>query len=67
LRDLPYATEQALQMIFSTKNQLPLLRQIVEELAQLQREFGRIECNLKQRTVSVFTDPMNLTGLRPGL
>ena len=62
LRDLPYATEQALQTIVNVRNQLPSLRQVVEELAPLQAEFGRTEYNLQERTVSVFTDPIELDG-----
>ena len=62
LRDLPYAVEQALHMISNVRNQAPSLRNIFEELAQLQSEFGRIDCNLQEKTVSVFTDPIELDG-----
>ena len=62
LRDLPYSVVQAMHMISNVRNQLPSLRQIFEELEQVQSEFGRIECNLQERTVSVFTDPIELEG-----
>ena len=62
LRDLPYSVEQTLHMISNVRNQLPSLRHIFEELSQLENEFGRIECNLQERTVSVFTDPIELDG-----
>jgi len=62
LRDLPYSIEQALQMMNHAKTQLPSPRQAVEDLRQLQDEFGRVECNLQERTVSVFTDPIELEG-----
>ena len=63
LRDLPYTVEQALHMISNVRTQPPLLRHIFEELTQLQNEFGRIECNLQERTVSVFTDAIELDGI----
>ena len=66
LHDLPYAVEQALHMIGNIRNQLPSLRQIAEELMQLQDEFGRVEFNLPEQTVSVFTDPIELDGLYLG-
>ena len=50
-------------MIFNVGSELPLLRQVVEELAQLQREFCRIEYDLQEQTVSVFTDPIELEGI----
>ena len=62
LRDIPHAAKQAFQMIFNSRNQLASLRQVFEEMTQLQREFGRIECNLQKRTVSVFSDPIELEG-----
>ena len=66
LRDLPYSVEQALQMIFNIKRQQPSLRHLFEEMAQLQDEFGRIGCNLQERTVSVFTDSIELEGIYLG-
>ena len=62
LRDLPYAAEQALRVISNVRNGLPSLRYVFEELAQLQSEFGRVECNLQERTLSVYTDPIELEG-----
>ena len=63
LHDLPYSIEQALQMMINAKTHLPSPRQVIEDLRQLQDEFGRVECNLQERTVSVFTDPIELGGI----
>ena len=60
LRDLPYSVEQAMRMITSAKTPMPSVRQLVEELTQLQDEFGRAECNLQELTVSVFTEAIEL-------
>ena len=60
LHDIPYAAEQTLRMMNNFKIEPASLRHIFEELVQLQNEFGRIECNLQERTVSVFTDPIEL-------
>jgi len=66
LRDLPYAAEQATRMITDTKVSMPPLRQITEELIQLQNEFGSFEFDLKEQTISVFTDPIELEGVYLG-
>jgi hypothetical protein len=63
LHDLPYAVEQALHMIGNARNQTPALRPIWDELEQLQQEFGRIECDLAEKSLSVFTDPIELEGM----
>jgi len=47
-------------MMSNVRNHTPSLRNIFEELAQLHNEFGRIDCNLQEKTVSVFTDPIEL-------
>ena len=66
LRDIPYSVEQAIQMIASVKTKPASFRQIVEELTQLQDEFGSVEYNLQERTFSVFTDPIELEDIYLG-
>ena len=63
LRDLPYTVEQALHLISSAKEPLPSLRQLYEELSQLQSEFGQVMYDLQERIISVSTDPIELEGV----
>ncbi len=66
LRDLPFSIDQTLRMMHNCQFEIPTLRQLVEELTQLEQEFGRIECNLKKLTLSVFTEPVELEGIYLG-
>ena len=63
LQDLPYALSELERTINTTQADLPSLRQIYEELKQIQDEFGRLEYNQEENALSVYTEPIELEGI----
>ena len=63
LRDLPYAISELEQATNAGQSQLPSLRHIHEELRQSQQEFGRLEYDPTENTLSVYTEPIELEDL----
>lgn len=66
LRDLPYSIEETQRMIATARTEIPPIKQIAEELTQLQDEFARVEFNRQDPSISVFTDPIELEGVYLG-
>ena len=62
VRDLPYPIAELERAVVECNSSIPALRTIFEELRQLQAEFGRTTYNAEERTLSVFTDPIELEG-----
>ena len=60
LHDLPYSIDETARKIESSQIKMPLLRQLYEDLRQVQEEFGRLEYNAEEETLSVFTEPIEL-------
>jgi len=66
LSDLYYEV-QALKGMLDQKNPTPLmLSEIIAELMQLEEEFGRIQYDPKERSVTVVTDPITLEDVSLG-
>ena len=66
--DLQYSIQQAKQLIEKTNQKLPKLSLLVEELKGLQQEFGSIDFDKDENTISVITEPitlLKLTDFRP--
>ncbi|MFC1783814.1 hypothetical protein ACFL02_09565, partial [Planctomycetota bacterium] len=58
LQDLPFAFGELERTIKTSQAELPSLRQVYEELKQIQEEFGRLAYNPEEKTLSVFTEPI---------
>ena len=63
LHDLPYSINEAERKIEASQIKMPSLRQLYEALRQVQEEFGRLEYNAEEETLSVFTEPIELEGI----
>ncbi len=66
LRDLPHYVSQLQRQIETHRSNLPAVREIVDELAQLETEFAQVVCNPKVGTISVTTEPIELEGMYLG-
>jgi hypothetical protein len=60
LDDLQYSIQQAKQFIEKTSQKLPKLSFLAEELKGLQQEFGSIDFDQDENTISVVTEPITL-------
>ena len=63
LRDVPHYVTQTQQAIDACGMSVPALRDVAEELAQLEDEFDRVTYDPKAGTVSVETEPIELDGV----
>jgi hypothetical protein len=66
LLDLPHHVGNAQRAIETHTCRIPTLREIVEEIIQLEDEFAQVECSLKNRTLSIVTEPIELDGVYLG-
>ena len=60
IRDFPSLLDAWERTIQKEQAKLPTLRELVEDLYQIQQEFGRLEINRAEATLSVFTDTIFL-------
>jgi len=60
VRDIPYAVSELEHAIKNSQTKTPTLRELYEELRQVQVEFGRLQYNAEEEILSVFTDPIEL-------
>ena len=60
IRDFPPVLDGWERTIERAEVKLPTLRELVEDLVQIQQEFGRLEINRTEATLSVFTDAIVL-------
>jgi len=60
IRDAPYAINELEHAIKISHTQMPTPRQLYEDLKQVQEEFGRLEYNAEEETLSFFTEPIEL-------
>ena len=65
-RNLPYCLDQLSHAVQATEPQLPKLRDIFEDLEQLEDEFGEIRWANVPRTLSVVTEDIVLEDIRLG-
>ncbi len=63
LQDVPFTISELERTIKTSQAKLPSLRQIYEEIKQVQEEFGRMEYDRNNRTLSIFTDPIEMEGI----
>lgn len=63
IHDLPYAISELEHAIKNSQTKTPALRELYEELRQVQVEFGRLEYNHDEPALSVFTEPIELAGI----
>ena len=66
IRDSPPLLDAWERTIQKEQAKLPTLRELVEDLYQVQQEFGRLEINRVEATLSVFTDPIELEDIYLG-
>jgi len=66
LNDLSYSISRVQQLTQVPRKKPPKLALIVEELRQLKDEFGSIEFEKAENTVSVITEPITLEGVSLG-
>ena len=66
LRDMPYHVSNTQQAINARDTKIPTVRDIAEELRQLEDEFAQVDCDPSNRTVSVVTEPIELEGIYLG-
>jgi len=60
LCNLPHAISQLEHALHSLDTEIPATREVYEELKQIRDEFGRLEYDQSENTLSVFTDPIEL-------
>ncbi|MFC1782697.1 hypothetical protein ACFL02_03810 [Planctomycetota bacterium] len=60
MQELPYALGELERTIKTSEAELPSLRQVYEELKQIQEEFGQLTYNPQEKILSVFTEPIEL-------
>ncbi len=67
LSDIPYSVSRIQQFTEAPQKDVPMLAALVEDLDQLEQEFGDIELDSEKGTVSATTDPIILedVGLGP--
>lgn len=66
LRDVPYHVTNTQQALEARQTKVPTVREIADEVRQLEDEFTRVDCNPSKRTVSVVTEPIELEGIYLG-
>jgi hypothetical protein len=66
LNDTTYSISRVQQLPETSQRKAPTLALIVDELRQLEDEFGGIEFDNKQNTVSVITEPITLEDVALG-
>lgn len=66
LNDLQYSIQRAKQLIDVPDKDLPKLSALVEELEQLQGEFGNFDFDKAANAISVETEPITLDGIYLG-
>ena len=63
---MPYLVSQIQQIAQARQKDVPKLSFLVEELRQLQQEFGKIDFDKGEGAISVVTDPVTLEGVYLG-
>ncbi|KKM06363.1 hypothetical protein LCGC14_1744770 [marine sediment metagenome] len=63
LRDVPHYVSQVQRAMEACRTSIPTLRDVAEELAQVEDEFDRVTYDPKAGTVSVTTEPIELDGV----
>ena len=66
LNEIPYAVSRIMQLTKEPFPKVPELSFLVEELKQLQQEFGSVHFDRESNSFSVETDPVELDGLYLG-
>ncbi|MDP6722014.1 MAG: hypothetical protein QGF59_25320, partial [Pirellulaceae bacterium] len=66
LLDMPHHVDGVQRAIETHACKIPTLREIVEEIVQLEDEFSEVDYSLKNRTLSVVTEPIELDGVYLG-
>jgi len=66
VQELPYTLEQLDHRLRILAVPRPTLREIYQELGQLPEEFDRVEYDLREKILSVFTEPIELEGVYLG-
>ena len=60
VRDIPNAINELEQVVKNSQAKTPTTREVYEELRQVREEFGRLEYDNDEQTLSVFTEPIEL-------
>jgi hypothetical protein len=60
LNDVPYSVSKIQQLTDAPQKEIPKLSSLVDELNQVQQEFGGLELDNVENTISVITEPINL-------
>jgi hypothetical protein len=66
LNDFSYNLQRFKELVKSDEMVLPNLSDIFAELLQIQQEFGELKFDLKERTISVTTEPITLDNISFG-
>jgi len=66
VNDISYSISHVQQFIEGPQHKAPTLSQIVEELNQLQDEFGNVDFDKSEDSISVVTDPITLEDIPLG-
>jgi len=66
LGDIPYSVSRIQQLTESPRKEVPKLSSLVEELNQLLQEFGEIDFDNTENTISVATEPITLEDIYLG-
>ncbi len=60
LNDIPYSVSKIQQLTDAPQKEIPKLSSLVDELNQVQQEFGSLELDNAESTISVITEPITL-------
>ena len=60
LNDIPHSISRIRQLTNAPQKELPKLSSLVDELSQVQQEFGSLEIDNAENTISVITEPITL-------
>jgi hypothetical protein len=66
LNDIPYSVSRIKQLIEEPHKQSPKLSVLLDELNELQQEFGEMNFDNAENTISVVTEPIELEGIYLG-
>jgi len=66
LSDMPYTISRMKPLTEASQKEIPKLSSLVEELQQLQQEFGDMEFDKAENTISVITEPITLENVYLG-
>jgi len=66
LADVTYFVQRIKQFTANESTKVPALRELSEELNQLQDEFAKVEFSDKEDTISVITEPIEIEGVYLG-